>query len=320
MSQSEQFTSQFPLIRKYVELLENETAQSKLTLANVDKAFELSRYVEAAVLEARKEAKEVAFDAHLRSAWSRMDRSVVYCLNDLEFACDKMLETYLKTPKIPIEIVDKLLDLYFRHCGRERLGKFMDNLLTNCMLNNFTLELLGDLRVEESEIKGKAIFADWEFKIKCNRHNDVTRLIDQSLERGKLRDLIKLVGEERGGELERRVYEDLIYRAHVNDIPLFIAVSNLDKQSFSSLLKNPELSSKVVETIFYLCKNMTRNEDGEWRFREIEYNHIVKTVQSLIRGSREKEIAIKKKIREQKALNESRIWTTLEIDCFRNTF
>ena len=97
------------MFNAFLVFIENPNVCEEINTENVTKIFQCAQFIEITIAKAYEIGKENVLDNNLQSHWLKEDRSNLYKCSELKYACDKLLEIYLKDTNISTDIIDEFL-------------------------------------------------------------------------------------------------------------------------------------------------------------------------------------------------------------------
>ncbi|EZA56006.1 Ubiquitin-fold modifier [Ooceraea biroi] len=149
----------FETIDTFFTLLQSPIVSEQMTVENVMQAFTCAHFIELTIEKIQAEEKAWIFEKYLRWKPERKlyPRNRDITCSDLERACDKLLERYLKDSRISTEVVDEYLKVYIQHFGRDRLNAFLNEVMSKSISTNMIIESLEELGVPISHMEDEAL-------------------------------------------------------------------------------------------------------------------------------------------------------------------
>lgn len=316
----EQLTQIIRIFDQYLSLVENPSIIQNVTSENISKAFDCCLFVEATIIRAEQENKLTIIQGHLHGHWSAKNRTKLYTWAELQFACDKMLEVFLKCPSITTDIIDKLLNLYVQHCGRERLGIFLENVLTNSLPANVLCNTVVELGLPLSTIHNEARLVAWDNEAAIGRHDEVDQAISQMIDDGQLNNVFEILSSlNKNSPAIKLIMKNLTRRTDAYDVSICRAITEVNRKLLRQLVVDTDFRISLVDAIFYFGRNM--HWDGEsWKAQdEFNYDNLVKIFRLLFTVSDEVFNFVNNRLKLSKAQDMSQmdcsIWVQIEKDC-----
>ncbi|XP_057342259.1 uncharacterized protein LOC130678794 isoform X1 [Microplitis mediator] len=301
-------------IDTYISLIEKKN--SKITIENISKAFDVSLFVEATVARAKDDNKLKIFESNLHGYWSTKKRTRLYTCTELQLACDRLLEVLLKDSKTTRDIIDKLLHLYVQHCGHDRFNIFIETLLTDTLAANVLLNSLVDIGLPIETIEDEARTIAWDHEASCGRHEQVDQLIQLMVIDGRVDKVLDTFSSLNTDSPARKlILNNLSKYTHDYDVPVCLAITDVDKKLLRLLLDDCDFKNNFIDAIFYFGRNM--NWDGStWKAdHSFSYLHLIKIIRKLLFVSDEINKVIADRLQLAKAQIDGSIWVEVERDC-----
>lgn len=315
MSESH-FSQILHVFDKFLELLENSYISTQVTKETVNKTFECAKFIEATVTKAYDEKMEDIMENYLRQHWLKEKRTKIYKCDDLKYACDKLLEIYMKDTSISTAIVDDFLKLYVQSFGIDRLNNFLLYTLRNSTCTNMILESLEDTGLSMSNIEDEALIMSWEFDLESGQQMEVSQKITKILEDGHLSRLIHLfINLHNKNKLKMLFMKCLSCKVIENDVPFCLALINIEEKFFLRLLKDSsEFCINFVDAIFYFGRNMSKI-NNEWVLDStFNYNHLLKIMHRLLNGPNVIHEIVNSRLQLAKMQPDCTVWHCIEKD------
>lgn len=300
----------------FLELLENPSIDKRDTKENLTKTFECALFVEATVAKAYNEKMEDTLEKYLSRHWLEKKRSRIYKCSDLKYACDKLLEIYMKDTSVSATVVDDLLKLYTRSFEIDRLNTFLLRTLRNSICANIILKSVKDLGVPVSKVEDEALIVSWEIDMENGRRMEVLQKITTLLEDGYISKIINLVTNlSDKSEIKKLIVQCLSCKVVENDVLFFLALIELEEKLILKLLNDEsEFCIYFIDAIFYFGRNMSKI-NGEWILNAtFNYTHLLKIVKILLNGSVLVQKTLHSRIQLAKVQPDCTIWHDIEKD------
>jgi len=307
----------FKTVDAFLALLQSPTASEQMTVENVTQAFNCAHFVEIAIAKVQAENKRLPFEKCLRQRLERKlfpQNQSITC-SDLEKACDKLLERYMKDSQVSTEIVDEYLKLYAQHFGQDRLNAFLNEVLSISIATNTVIESLGELGVPLSRMEDEALIMSWQMAIANGDQDEVMKCINKLLNDGHVSRLIHLTIESHDDTIKELVTQ--IFTSKLTDYnpDVCVALADTEKKLLLRLLQDSNcFCIDFVDAIFYFGRNM-HLVDGKWCSDfTFEYKHLCRTVKILLNGPRIIREQVYNRISIVKAQPDNEIWNDIEAD------
>lgn len=308
----------FKTVDAFLALLQTPTVSEQMTVENATQAFNCARFVELAVARVQAENKTLPFESCLRKLERKLSpqNRDVTC-SDLEKACDKLLECYLKDSLISTEIVDEYLKLYTKHLGQDRLNAFLNEVISTSVATNMIVESLGELGIPLSRLEDEALIMSWQAAIANGDQDEVLECINKMLNDGHVSRLVHLVVESHDDAIKRLAVQTLASKLTDYDPEICVALADTEKKLLLRLLQDStQFYVDFVDAIFYFGRNMYR-VDGKWRSDfKFEYKHLCQIVKILLNGPRVIREQVYNRMSAVKTQPDSEIWSNVEADIF----
>ncbi|KAL0102975.1 hypothetical protein PUN28_018346 [Cardiocondyla obscurior] len=308
----------FKTIDTFIALLQSPTVSEEMTVENATQAFNCAHFVERTVEKLQAEDNELPFEKCLSRKLERklfLQNRNVAC-SDLEKACDKLLECYLKDSRIPIEVLDEYLKLYAQNIGQDRLTIFLNETISNSIATNMIIESLEELGVPLSYMENEALIISWQIAIANGERDDVIECINKMLNDGYIPRLVHLTVESHDDTIKNLVVQN--FTPKLNDYDPEICVALIEKTEKKALLKLLQESIQFyvdfVDAVFYFGRNMYLTE-GEWCSDfKFEYKHLCRIIKVLLNGPRVIREKVHSRISAVKTQPNNEIWSNVESD------
>lgn len=305
-------------IDAFLALLQTPTASEQMTVENATQAFNCARFVELAVAKVQADGKTSPFERCLRKLERKLapQNRDVTC-SDLEKACDKLLECYLKDRHISTEVVDEYLKLYTQHLGQDRLNAFLNEIISTSVATNMVVESLGELGVPLSRMEDEALIMSWQMAIANGDQDEVLECINKMLNDGHVSRLVHLAVESHDDAIKKLVVQTFALKLTDYDPEICIALADTEKKLLLGLLQDStQFYVDFVDAIFYFGRNMYR-VDGKWRSDfKFEYKHLCQIVKILFNGPRVIREQVYNRMSAVKTQPDNAIWSNVEADIF----
>lgn len=259
---------------RYLYMIENRIIAEQTTCDNISQIFSYAVLVEAAIARAEKENKIEIFQRMLKQWWKSENRQNFPACSELKKACDKLLEVYIKSSVVPTAVVDSLINLYIRSCGKARLTEFIEKLLTESTRNNVIIDSLEKLGLDSSRLDDVALIESWESWVDTVGRKDVSECIDKMLRDGYVMKLLKLLLDlERENRVRGIIVERFTAKSNVYDVQFILSFLDVDKKLFLKLLSEESaFRTSFIDALFYFGKNM-KLKDGVWISSDNRFKH-----------------------------------------------
>lgn len=307
----------FKTIDAFLALLQSPTDGEHMTVENATQAFNCAHFVELAVAKVLAEDTKLPFEKCLRRRLKRklfsQNRDVM--CSDLEKACDKLLECYLKDSRIPTTIVDEYLTLYTQHFGQDRLSSFLNEIISNSVATNMVIESLGELGIPLSSMEDEALIMSWQIAIANGDQDEVVECIDKMLNDGHVSRLVHLTIESHDDAIKKLAVETFTSKLTNYDPEICVALVNTDKKLLLKLLQDSaQFYVDFVDAIFYFGRNMCLI-DGKWHSDfKFEYKHLCQIVKILLNGPCVIREQVYNRMSTVKTQPDNEIWNNVEVD------
>ncbi|XP_071648621.1 uncharacterized protein [Temnothorax longispinosus] len=307
----------FKTIDAFLALLQSPTVSEQITVENVTQAFNCAHFVELTVAKVQAEDKKLPFENCLRRKLERklspQNRDVT--CSDLEKACDKLLECYLKDSLISTEIVDEYLKLYTQHLGQDRLNAFLNETIGSSMATNIVIECLGELGVPLSCMEDEALIMTWQMAIANGDEDEVAECIDKMFNDGHVSRLVHLTVESHDDTIKKLVVQAFSTKLTDYDPEICVALADTEKKPLLKLLQDStQFYVDFLDAIFYFGRNM-HLVDGKWCSNfKFEYKHLCQIVKILFNGPRVIREQAYNRMSTVKTQPGSEIWSNVEAD------
>lgn len=317
MAEDQDLSTILDTFDNYLALIENPNMGHVVSADNIAKIFECSRFVEAAAVEVLKEDKVQCFESHLQARWSHKNRTVNYSVSYFETACDRIVEVFLKDPSVQTLAIHKLLELYTKHCGTERLNNLLGNLLTDSMCTNVIIESAMKLGVSGTDIEDEALLTTWESEFDRGRHHEVSMCIKESLKDDCVMRIIKFASRlSEASGLKKLIMQNLATEAFDCKPTFFATLADMPKKLLCKLLRDSEFEKYFLDGVFYFGRNMERRGETWHCEHEFTYELLVRTIKNLLTSSAKIAETTRNRLEDVKVLD-STVWTDVEKDALR---
>ncbi|RLU25082.1 hypothetical protein DMN91_003174 [Ooceraea biroi] len=307
----------FETIDTFFTLLQSPIVSEQMTVENVMQAFTCAHFIELTIEKIQAEEKAWIFEKYLRWKPERKlyPRNRDITCSDLERACDKLLERYLKDSRISTEVVDEYLKVYIQHFGRDRLNAFLNEVMSKSISTNMIIESLEELGVPISHMEDEALTMSWQMAIANGDQNDVAKCINSMLNDGHVSRLVHLIIESRDDIIKQLIIDAFTSKLINYDSEICLAFVNIEKKLFFKLLRdNTRFCIDFIDTIFYFGRNM-HLVDGKWCSDfKFQYEHLHKMMESLLNGPRMIREHVHNRLSTVKTQPDSEIWCDIETD------
>lgn len=276
----------FKTIDVFFTLLQSPVSE-QTTVENVTRAFNCAYFIEVAIEKIRTEDENWrdSFDKCL----SRKLERQLFPLNqnitcsDLEKACDKLLERYLKDSLISTEVIDEYLKLYTQKFDCDRLNACLKQMLSNSIATNVIIDSLQELGVPLSYMEDEALIMSWQMAIANRDKNEVTECINRMVNDGHVSRLMHLTIESNDDVIRKLVVEIFTSKLVDYDSEICVALVNTEKKVLLKFLQNDtDFCIIFIDAIFYFSRNMYL-VDGKWCSDvKFEYEHLCKIITILL--------------------------------------
>lgn len=306
----------FKAIDVFFTLLQSPIISEQMTVENMIQAFNCAYFIEVAIKKVQAENKKLTFEEYLRCKPERKlfpyNRNIT--CSDLEKACDKLLERYLKDSYIPTEIVDEYLKLYSQHFGCDRLNAFLNQVMGKSLATNMVIESLEELGVPLSNMEDEALIMTWQMAIANEDQSEVTKCINKMLNDGHVSRLIHLTIKSHDDIIRKLIIQIFSSKLIHYDPEICIAFVNTDKKLLLMLLQDNRFRIDFIDAIFYFGRNMYL-VNGKWCSDfKFEYKHLYKIIKILLRGPRVICELVYNRMSAVKNQPDNEIWNNIETD------
>jgi len=306
----------FETIDTFFTLLQSPTVSEQVTVENIMQAFNCAYFIELAIEKIQTEEKAWIFEKYLRWKTKRKlyPHQNIMC-SDLEKACDKLLERYLKDTYIPIEVFNEYLKAYIQRFGHDRLNIFLNEIISKSMSVNIIIDCLEELGVPISCMEDEALIMSWQMAIANGDQNDVTECINKMLSNGHVLRLVHLIIESHDDAIKKLIINSFTLKLIEYDSEICIAFMNIKKKLFLRLLQdNIHFCIDFIDAIFYFGRNMyLMNEKWCSNFK-FQYEHLQKIMEILLNGPRVIREHVYNRLSAVKTQPDSEIWSIIEMD------
>jgi len=307
----------FETIDTYFTLLQSPIISEQMTVENIMQAFNCAHFIELAIEKIQAEEKAWIFEKYLRRKTERKlypQNQDIMC-SDLEKACDKLLERYLKDSHISSQVFDEYLKAYTQHFGHDRLNVFLNEIMSKSISINMIIECLEELGVPVSYMEDQALIMSWQMAIANGAENDVTECINRMLNDGHVSRLVHLITESYDDTIKKLIINSFTSKLDDYDPEICIAFVNIKKKLFLGLLENNiHFCIDFIDAIFYFGRNMYL-VDGKWCSNfKFQYEHLEKMMEILLNGPRMIHEYVYNRLSAVKTQPDSEIWSVIEIN------
>lgn len=307
----------FKTIDAFLALLQSPTVNEQMTVENVTQAFNCAHFIEVTIAKVQAENKKLPFEKCLRQKLERklFSQSQDITCSDLEKACDKLLECYLKDSRVSTETVDEYLKLYTQHFGQDRLNDFLSQMISNSVATNMVIESLGELGVPLSRMEDEALIMSWQMAIANGDRDEVMECINKMLNDGHVSRLVHLTVESHDDTIKELVVQTFTSKLNDYNSEICVALADTEKKLLLRLLRDStRFCIDFVDAIFYFGRNMYL-VDGKWCSDfKFAYNHLCQTVKVLLNGPRVIREQVYNRMSAVKTQPDSEIWSNVEAD------
>lgn len=272
----------------FLAILENPTLSEDTNTDNVVKAFRCAHFIEAAIVKACDIGKENVLENHLHNHWLEESRSNLYKCSELRNACDRLLELYLKDTAISTDIVDEFIKLYTQHCGSDRLNDFFRHAVINGVCANIVIESLEKLGISACNMQDEALIMTWESLVSNGDQYEVSNCIAKMFDDGFHSKIVQFaVHLNDNHKIKQLILELLSNKLVGNNVNVCLALVNVEKKLLWKLMEsNVEFYTNFLDAIFYFARRMKQVENHWISDCELEYEHVLKIVRTLLNGPR----------------------------------
>lgn len=306
----------FKTIDVFLTLLQSPIISEQMTAENMIQAFNCAYFIEVTIEKIQTEKKKLLFEEYLRCKSERKlfpQNQNVTC-SDLEKACDKLLERYLKDSYIPTELVDEYLKLYSQHFGCDRLNAFLNQIISKSLATNMVIESLEELGVPLSNMEDEALIMTWQMAIANNDQSEVTKCINKMLNDGHVSRLVHLTIESHDEIIKKLIIQIFSSKLIHYDPEICIAFANTEKKLLLKLLQDNSFCIDFIDAIFYFGRNMYLVDEKWCSDFKFEYKHLCKIMKILLSGPRVICELVYNRMSAVKMQPDSEIWNNIEID------
>ncbi|XP_018362261.1 PREDICTED: uncharacterized protein LOC108760680 [Trachymyrmex cornetzi] len=309
----------FKTIDAFLALLQSPAINEQMTVENATKAFNCAHFIEIIVAQVQAEKRTLPFEKCLRRKLERklfLQNQNITC-SDLEKACDKLLEHYLKDNRISTEIVDEYLKLYTQHFGQDRLNAFLNQVISSSIATNIVIDSLGELGVPLSDMEDEALIMSWQVAIANGDQDEVVKCIYKMLNDSHVSRLVHLTVQSDDDTIKELVVQTFTSKLTDYDAEICVALADTEKKSLLRLLQDStRFCIDFVDAIFYFGRNMCLI-DGKWCSDfKFEYKHLCQIVKILLNGPRVIRKQVYNRMSTVKTQPDSEIWSNVEADIF----
>lgn len=304
------------MFNAFLVFIENPNVYEEINTENVIKIFQCAQFIEITIAKAYEIGKENVLDNNLHSHWLKEGRSSLYKCSELKYACDKLLEIYLKDTNISTDIIDEFLKLYIEYCGNDRFNNFLKHILINGICTNIIIESFEKLDISASNIQDEALIMSWEFLIGNNNEYEVLQCIHKMFDDGFYLKLIQFADNlDNNNKIKQIIVQLLSNKLIQNDVNLCLIFINI-KQTllWNFMQKNPEVYTNFLDSIFYFARHMKEIENHWISNYEFKYEHLIKIVEMLLNGPTEISDIIYNRMKLVKTHPNGTIWHKIEKD------
>ncbi|XP_011637675.1 uncharacterized protein LOC105427577 isoform X1 [Pogonomyrmex barbatus] len=308
----------FKTIDAFLALLQSPVATEQMTIEHVMQGFNCAHFIEITIAKMQAEDKKLLFEKCLRQKLERKlyPHENITC-SDLEKACDKLLECYLKDNHISTVMVDEYLKLYTQHFGQDRLNAYLKQTISHAFAVNMVVNCLEELGVPFSSMEDEALIMSWQMALANGDQDEVMKCINKMINDGCVSRLVCLTVESHDDTIKQLVTQTFTSKLVDYDSDICVALANTKKKSLLKLLQDSDrFCIDFVDAIFYFGRNMCL-VDGKWHSDfTFEYEHLCQMMKMLLNGPRVIREPIYNRISIVKAQPGSEIWTDIEADIF----
>lgn len=300
----------------FLTLLQHPNLGEQMTVENAMQAFNCAYFVEVAITNVQAKGMDSDLEKRLQEYRKLEGKSFSQTCSDLEKACDKLLERFLKDSHIPTEIVNEYLKVYTQYFGQDRLNVFLNRAISNSISTNMIVESLEELGVSLSHMEDDALIISWEMAIENGDQADVVRCINKMLNDGHISKLIYILTESCGNDaIKKLVIQSFISKVVENHSAICIAFGDIKKKSLLKLLQSDhDLCINFIDAIFYFGRNM-QQVDGKWFSNyDFKYEHLCKIIKMLLNSPEVMHKLIYDRLSIAKTQPDSEIWSDVEKD------
>lgn len=307
----------FDTIDTFFTLLQSPIVSEQVTVENVIQAFNCARFIEVTIEKIQAKDKACTFEKYLRCKPERklyLRNQDITC-SDLERACDKLLERYLKDSRIPTEVIDEYLKVYTQHFGRDRLNAFLNEVVGQSISTNIIIKSLEELGVAVSHMEDEALIMSWQVAIANGDQNEITNCISKMLSDGHVSKLVHLIIESHDDTINELIIQSFSSKLINYDAEICIALVNIKKKLLLKVLQdNTRFCIDFIDAIFYFGRNMYL-VDGKWYSKfKFQYEHLCKIIDILLNGPRMIHEHVYNRLSAVKSQPDSEIWCNIETD------
>ncbi|XP_070161439.1 uncharacterized protein [Polyergus mexicanus] len=306
----------FKTIDVFFTLLQSPIVSEQMTVENMIQAFNCAYFIEVTIKKIQAEKKILTFEEYLRCKSERklfpQNRNIT--CSDLEKACDKLLERYLKDSYIPTEIVDEYLKLYSQHFGCDRLNAFLNQVISKSLATNMVIESLEKLGVSLPNMEDEALIMTWRMAITNKDQSEVAKCINKMLNDGHVSRLVRLTIESHDDVIRKLIIQIFSSKLIHYDPEICVGFANTEKKLLLKLLQDNCFCIDFIDAIFYFGRNMYL-VDGKWCSDfKFEYKHLCKIMKILLNGPRVICELVYNRMSAVKTQPDNEIWNNIEMD------
>nr|XP_012219928.1 PREDICTED: uncharacterized protein LOC105670786 [Linepithema humile] len=273
----EAYSEFFKTIDVFFTLLQSPTISEQMTVENVTRAFNCAHFIEVAIekIQTKDQKWRDSFEKYLNRKSKRKLFPLNITCSDLEKACDKLLECYLKDSYISTEVVDEYLKLYTQKFDCDRLNACLKQVLSKSIATNMIIESLKILGVPLSYMEDQALIMSWQMAIANGDQSEVAECVNRMLNDGHVSRLIHLTIESHDDVIKKLVIQTFTLKLIAYDSEICIAFTNTEKKLLLKLLQaDIDFCINFIDAIFYFSRNMYLI-DGKWCSDvKFEYEHL----------------------------------------------
>ncbi|KYN05873.1 Ubiquitin-fold modifier 1 [Cyphomyrmex costatus] len=307
----------FKTIDAFLALLQSPTFSEQMTVENVTQAFNCAHFIEITIVQVQADNKTLPFEKCLRQKLERklfLQNQDIMC-SDLEKACDRLLEHYLKDNRTSTEIVDEYLKLYIQHFGQDRLNAFLNQVISSSVATKMIIDSLGELGVPLSHMEDEALIISWQMAIANGDQEEVIECINKMLNDSHVSRLVRLTVESNDNTIKELVVQTFTSKLTDYDPEICIALADTEKKSLLKLLQDStQFCIDFVDAIFYFGRNMYLI-NGKWCSDfKFEYKHLCQIIKILLNGPHVIRKQVYNRMLTCKTQPDSEIWNDVETD------
>lgn len=301
----------------FLNTLGNVGTSVQLTKDQINKAFSYGQFIEATILRARQEGKLQALDNHFNYHCLKKKYPTSFKASDLESACDKLLEFNLKNSNVSIEVLDEFFKLYTRQCGSNRLDEFLKRMIVTSLNTNQIINGLEEIGISHFNMEKEALIMNWENEIEFGNTTGVDESLNKMCEHNLSSQLVQfLLTLPDDNKVHQAILKVIKSKIMCNDASVCLALLDMDNTSLVNYLKNDtEFFIYFLDAVFYFGRNMKKLNNQWTSNSEFKYEHLVKTMKSLLNNSGGIYDMTNDRLQLVKKQDNTSIWHDIENDC-----